>query len=66
MDRSGLGVVLDRYKVLKSYGGSLVICGITRQVKRLFDLSGLFKHITFTEDEYDARKKTGERPTFAS
>lgn len=35
--------------------GKLGYCGITRQVKRLFDLSGLFKIITFTEDEYDAR-----------
>ncbi len=59
IDSSGLGVILGRYKVLKRYGGSLVICGITRQVKRLFDLSGLFKIITFAEDEYDAREWLG-------
>lgn len=59
IDSSGLGVILGRYKVLKSYGGSLIICSISRQVKRLFDLSGLFKIITFTEDEYDAREWLG-------
>ncbi len=51
MDSSGLGVILGRYKQIKSLGGEMVVCSISAPVKRLFEMSGLFKIIRLEEDE---------------
>lgn len=54
MDSSGLGVILGRYKQIKSAGGEMVVCAISPAVQRLFDMSGLFKIIRLEEDEQKA------------
>lgn len=54
MDSSGLGVILGRYKLIKSRGGKMVVCDVHANVKRLFELSGLFKILTFYESERSA------------
>jgi anti-sigma F factor antagonist len=54
MDSSGLGVILGRYKLIKSRGGKMVVCDVHSGVKRLFELSGLFKIISFYETERSA------------
>ncbi|MCD7033291.1 anti-sigma F factor antagonist [Metabacillus sp. GX 13764] len=59
MDSSGLGVILGRYKQVKQLGGEMVICSISPSVKRLFDMSGLFKIIRLEENEKEALLKLG-------
>ncbi len=54
MDSSGLGVILGRYKQIKQIGGEMVVCAISPAVKRLFDMSGLFKIIRFEQSEQRA------------
>ncbi|MFZ3577083.1 anti-sigma F factor antagonist [Virgibacillus sp. DJP39] len=54
MDSSGLGVVLGRYKEVLQLGGEMVVCSISPPVKRLFEMSGLFKIIRLEEDERSA------------
>lgn len=51
MDSSGLGVVLGRYKEITQLGGEMVVCSLSPSVKRLFEMSGLFKIIRFEENE---------------
>lgn len=51
MDSSGLGVVLGRYKEAKQLGGEMVVCSISPIVKRIFEMSGLFKIIRLEENE---------------
>jgi stage II sporulation protein AA (anti-sigma F factor antagonist) len=51
MDSSGLGVILGRYKEVTQLGGEMVVCSISPAVKRLFDMSGLFKIIRLEENE---------------
>ncbi|KAB8138426.1 anti-sigma F factor antagonist [Gracilibacillus oryzae] len=51
MDSSGLGVVLGRYKEVQQLGGEMVVCSISPAVKRLFDMSGLFKIVRLEQDE---------------
>lgn len=51
MDSSGLGVILGRYKLVKSRGGKMVVCDAQASVKRLFELSGLFKILELYESE---------------
>ncbi|WP_188206069.1 anti-sigma F factor antagonist [Alkalibacillus aidingensis] len=59
MDSSGLGVFLGRYKQVKSANGEMVICSINKSVKRLFELSGMFKLINTAKDEADALSRLG-------
>lgn len=59
MDSSGLGVVLGRYKEVKQLGGEMVVCSLTPSIKRLFDMSGLFKIIRLEENEQYALTKLG-------
>jgi stage II sporulation protein AA (anti-sigma F factor antagonist) len=59
MDSSGLGVILGRYKQIKNNGGEMVVCAISPAVKRLFDMSGLFKIIRLEESEQFALQTLG-------
>lgn len=59
MDSSGLGVILGRYKQLQSIGGEMVVCSISPSVKRLFDMSGLFKIIRLMDNENFALETLG-------
>ncbi|KIL48988.1 anti-sigma F factor antagonist [Jeotgalibacillus alimentarius] len=43
MDSSGLGLILGRYKHLQKIGGNMVLCAATPAVKRLFEMSGMYK-----------------------
>ncbi|MBP1969662.1 stage II sporulation protein AA (anti-sigma F factor antagonist) [Virgibacillus natechei] len=59
MDSSGLGVVLGRYKEVLQIGGEMVVCSISPPVKRLFEMSGLFKIIRLEENEEFALETLG-------
>ncbi|WP_026689401.1 anti-sigma F factor antagonist [Alteribacter aurantiacus] len=59
MDSSGLGVILGRYKFIQTLGGEMVVCSISPQIKRLFDMSGLFKIIRLETDEDRALSMLG-------
>lgn len=59
MDSSGLGVILGRYKLVKSLGGEMVVCAISPAVKRLFEMSGLFKIVRLEENEKYALQTLG-------
>lgn len=59
MDSSGLGVVLGRYKEIKQLGGEMIVCAISPAVKRLFDMSGLFKIIRLEHSEQQALETLG-------
>lgn len=45
MDSSGIGVVIGRYKKLNLKNGSICIVNVTDSVRRVFELSGMFKII---------------------
>ncbi|GGH79228.1 stage II sporulation protein AA (anti-sigma F factor antagonist) [Pullulanibacillus pueri] len=59
MDSSGLGVILGRYKQITSIGGEMVVCSISAPVKRLFEMSGMFKIIRFEDSEAAALQNLG-------
>lgn len=59
MDSSGLGVILGRYKRITSKGGEMVVCSISLPIKRLLEMSGLFKIIRLADDEPMAIEKLG-------
>lgn len=59
MDSSGLGVILGRYKQIKNRGGQMVVCDVSPAVYRLFEMSGLFKILSFEENESQALSSLG-------
>lgn len=59
MDSSGLGVILGRYKQIKDVDGEMIVCAISPPIKRLFDMSGLFKIIRIEKSEENALQTLG-------
>ena len=45
MDSSGIGMVIGRYKLVERRSGTAAICAMSKEVKRIFDISGLGKII---------------------
>jgi len=50
MDSSGIGMIIGRYKNVKAKGGNVMAIGIGKEIKRLFEISGLFKIIRTYSD----------------
>lgn len=59
MDSSGIGVLLGRYKEIVQLGGELVVCAINPSIKRIFEMSGLFKIVRLAENEQYALDSLG-------
>ena len=45
MDSSGIGVVIGRYKKITMKNGSLSVVSVSSRVKKIFELSGMYKII---------------------
>ncbi|GAE88129.1 anti-sigma F factor antagonist [Acetivibrio straminisolvens] len=43
MDSSGIGVIMGRYKNIQKLNGKMSLAGVNEQIKRIFEMSGLFK-----------------------
>lgn len=59
MDSSGIGVLLGRYKEIMQLGGELVVCSVNPSIKRIFEMSGMFKIIRLEKDEQFALHSLG-------
>jgi len=46
MDSSGIGVLLGRYKLMKKKGGRIYVKNISRQIDKIFTISGLYQVLT--------------------
>ncbi len=54
MDSSGIGAVIGRYKKMSLRGGKVCLTNVTPTVKRIFELSGMFKIISMYENVEEA------------
>ena len=50
MDSSGIGLIIGRYKYLLRIGGETEIVNVNKEVKRILDMSGIFKIIPTYEE----------------
>ncbi|MEW6236390.1 MAG: STAS domain-containing protein [Candidatus Omnitrophota bacterium] len=57
LSSTGIRVLVDNSKKLKSKKGSLSFCSVRSQMKELFEIVGLHKVFPFYVDEEDALKK---------
>ena len=51
MDSAGIGLIIGRYKITKSYGGCLEIENTSQKLMSIFEMAGLQKIITFNENK---------------
>ena len=49
MDSSGIGMILGRYKTIKSLNGNVMIASPKKQVEKIINISGLHKIIPIYE-----------------
>ena len=61
MDSSGIGVIMGRYKTVKLLGGKMIIFGAGRQAKRILEMSGIDKIVSFCDDETSALTLIGKK-----
>lgn len=54
MDSSGIGVVIGRYKKLSLRNGAVGVTDVKDSVKRVFELSGMFKIIRLYDSVQEA------------
>lgn len=56
MDSSGIGMILGRYKNVMRNGGQMGVVNVCPNVKRIFEMSGVFKVISLYESIEDVVK----------
>lgn len=54
MDSSGLGLILGRYRTMTQHQGKMALCEVGPALRRLLELSGVFKIMPVFESETDA------------
>lgn len=54
MDSAGIGVVIGRYKKVSALGGEVAIAGVTPQVKRILEISGVLRIAKLFDSVKDA------------
>lgn len=59
MDSSGIGAIMGRYKIIKSFGGKMAIAGANRQVDTILGISGIKKLIPVYKTTDIAKEKSG-------
>lgn len=50
MDSSGIGLLIGRYKSLLKFGSKAEIINVNKEVKRILDMSGIFKIMQIKEE----------------
>ncbi len=59
MDSSGIGMIIGRYKELDKNGGKVAIANMNRELKRLYEISGLHKIVASYESLDEAERDMG-------
>lgn len=59
MDSSGVGFIIGRYNRLKQESGSVVLCSLNENIKRLIYLSGLNKICMISKNEEEVNQFLG-------
>ena len=57
MDSSGIGVIMGRYKLIKTLGGKVIIFGAGAQIKRIIVMSGVDQIVRLADTLDDALRR---------
>ena len=56
MDSSGIGVIMGRYKLMRSIGGSVAVFGFSPTLDKLIAMSGIKKIVEIYKTEQEAER----------
>lgn len=56
MDSSGIGVIMGRYRLMQSVGGSVSAFGVSPRLDKLIEMSGIKRIVQIYNDEATALK----------
>ena len=45
MDSSGIGFIMGRYKIVQAFGGKIIIYGLSDNVRRIIEMSGISQYV---------------------
>ena len=54
MDSSGLAVVMGRRKMMQKLDGTVQLCHLNGNTKRIFEMAGIRKYVQIKEDSYES------------
>ena len=57
MDSSGIGLIMGRYKLINKNGGQAIMVNLKPTVRKIFQMSGIFKILTEDKDMDSAIQK---------
>lgn len=60
MDSSGLGLILGRYRSVSARGGKMALCKVNPNLRKIFELSGIYKIVPVLDDELSALRMVKE------
>lgn len=52
MDSAGIGMLIGRYKVVKTFGGSIEMTNVRPSIRKIFEMSGVLKIVPITKELY--------------
>jgi len=61
MDSSGIGMIIGRYKNAEKRGGKMALAGMSKEMTRLFTISGLAKIIAQADTVEEAERLVNSR-----
>ena len=50
MDSAGIGMLIGRYKIVKTFGGSVEMINVKPSVRKIFEMSGVLKIVPISKD----------------
>ena len=50
MDSAGIGMLIGRYKIVKTFGGSLEMINVKPSIRKVFEMSGVLKIVPIRKD----------------
>ena len=50
MDSAGIGMSIGRYKIVKTFGGSLEMINVKPSIRKVFEMSGVLKIVPIRKD----------------
>ena len=56
MDSAGIGLLIGRYKLVNMLGGKVEVTNINAPIKKIFEMSGIFKIIPYKKEPSPSEK----------
>lgn len=50
MDSAGIGMLIGRYKIVKTFGGNIEMINVKPSIRKIFEMSGVLKIVPIRKD----------------